>query len=125
MDDHTEKTETQKTPIIITQPIHLALVCIPSGEFLMGSNPTQDNRARNEQPQHRVYVSKFYLGKYPITNIQFAAFIKATGYEAHSKWQGDQYPAGGVSHPAIYVAWHDALAFCQWLSQETKHSFLL
>lgn len=126
MDGHTEKTETQETPMVITQPIHLALVCILAGEFPMGSDPAQDKWARShEQPQHRVYVSKFYIGKYPVTNVQFATFLKATGYAAHAKWQSNRFPAGEASHPAIYVSWHDAVAFCHWLRQETDLPFRL
>jgi formylglycine-generating enzyme required for sulfatase activity len=63
----------------ITSPIHLELVRIPAGEFLMGSDKSKDEQAfADEQPQHRLHVSDFYIGKYPVTNVQYAAFVKAT-----------------------------------------------
>jgi len=51
---------------------------IPGGEFLMGS----DNQlARpNEKPTHRVHVKGFWMDRTHVTNAQFAAFVKATGY---------------------------------------------
>jgi formylglycine-generating enzyme required for sulfatase activity len=111
-------------------PVDLALLRIPAGEFLMGSDRSRDETAPdNEQPQHRVYLSDFYLGQYPVTNGQFAAFVKATGYAAHAKWDvrgiwflsSVQFPLGSKKHPAVYVSWVDAVAFCDWLSQESGY----
>jgi formylglycine-generating enzyme required for sulfatase activity len=120
--------------LTLTEPLRITLVHIPAGEFLMGSNPARDKKARaNEQPQHPVYLSDFYINKHPITNSQYAAFVKATDYQAHEKWgdkglwflSGVQFPWGDKHHPAIYVSWRDAVAFCQWLSQESGHNFRL
>lgn len=120
--------------LTITEPIRMTLIHIPAGEFLMGSNPIQDKKARaNEQPQHAVYLSDFYISKHLVTNAQYAAFIKATNYQAQEKWGGKriwflsgvQFPVGDKNHPAIYVSWHDAVAFCQWLSQESGRTFRL
>ncbi len=54
------------------------MVWIPGGEFMMGSN----NRLakQNEQPAHKVYVDSFWIDQTDVTNAQFAAFVKATGY---------------------------------------------
>ena len=51
---------------------------IPGGEFTMGST---DPLARaDEQPPHRVRVGGFWMDTTEVTNAQFAAFVKATGY---------------------------------------------
>ena len=48
---------------------------IPSGEFPMGSNKVVDADAfDNEHPQHRVTLSPYYIGKYPVTVAQYRAF---------------------------------------------------
>lgn len=54
------------------------MVWIPGGEFRMGS---EDPLARpDERPVHRVRVDGFWLDETEVTNAQFAAFAKATGY---------------------------------------------
>jgi formylglycine-generating enzyme required for sulfatase activity len=115
-------------------PFELPLHRVAAGEFLMGSNLAQDDTARdNEQPQHRVYLSDFYIGKYPVSNGQFATFIEATNYQAGEPWRGRgrwflagvTFPSGDKDHPATYISWHDAVAFCRWLSQESGYTFRL
>jgi len=100
--------------LTLTHPLHLELIRIPAGEFLMGSDPAKDKDAQgNEQPQHRVYVSEFYIGKYPVTNTQYAVFQKI------------KIPSGKENHPVIIVSWNDAVAFCEWLRKETGELFRL
>ncbi len=54
------------------------MVWIPGGEFMMGSD---GHLARpNERPAHRVRVKGFWMDQTDVTNAQFAAFVKATGY---------------------------------------------
>lgn len=119
-------TPTPPDRMTITRPIHLELVRVPAGEFLMGSDPAKDKNARpEEQPQHCVYASEFYIGKYPITNEQYAAFVKATKHRAPDHWKNGQIPAGKENHPVVVVSWNDAVVFCQWLSGETGQPFRL
>ena len=54
------------------------MVWIPSGEFLMGSASKQARA--NEQPVFRARVSGFWMDACDVTNAQFAAFVRATGY---------------------------------------------
>lgn len=55
-----------------------AMVWIPAAEFTMGAD---DSEAWNvEKPAHRVYVDAFWIDATEITNAQFAAFVKTTGY---------------------------------------------
>jgi formylglycine-generating enzyme required for sulfatase activity len=119
--------------LTITSPIHLELVRVQAGEFLMGSDPAKDKDADDdEQPQHRVYLSEFYIGKTPVTNAQYAAFVKATKHEAPEHWErgkilwkGGKIPSGKENHPVVHVSWNDAVAFCQWLNQETGQLYRL
>ena len=52
------------------------MVAIQGGMFLMGSTDGADG----EKPVHAVVVSDFHIGKYEITNAEFAAFIADTAY---------------------------------------------
>jgi sulfatase modifying factor 1 len=55
-----------------------AMRWIPPGEFLMG---TDDSKSMpNERPSHKVKISGIWMDETPVTNDQFAAFVKATGY---------------------------------------------
>ncbi|RZK81038.1 MAG: formylglycine-generating enzyme family protein, partial [Pedobacter sp.] len=51
---------------------------IKGGEFVMGAS---DKEGRSDEyPAHRVVLSDFYIDQHEVTNAQFAAFVKATGY---------------------------------------------
>jgi formylglycine-generating enzyme required for sulfatase activity len=116
----------QPDVLTITAPIHLELVRVPAGEFLMGSDPEKDEDAYgNEQPQHTVDLPEFAIGKYPITNAQYAAFVQAVGHRAPMHWDDGKVPSGKEDHPVVHVTWDDAMAFREWLSQETGKGFVL
>ena len=36
----------------------------------------------DERPVHRVYVSEFFIGRFPVTNDEYAQFVHATGHPA-------------------------------------------
>ncbi len=122
--------------------VFLDLQHVPAGEFLMGGDPTKDSRADlDEQPQHKVYLDEYFIGKYPVTVAQFAAFTKATSYQTTAEkkgsgrgWTGSQcdeiqgaswqFPHGPgtdveqkADHPVTQVSWEDAAAFCAWASE--------
>ncbi len=52
------------------------LVTIPAGSFVMGSN----DHYPEEAPTVEVSVDEFEIEKHPVTNEQFAQFVKETGY---------------------------------------------
>jgi sulfatase modifying factor 1 len=64
---------------------------IPGGDFWMGS---EDPMFRDARPVHKVYVDGFWMDKTTVTNAQFAAFVKATGYVTIAERPVDpaQYP---------------------------------
>jgi formylglycine-generating enzyme required for sulfatase activity len=112
--------------LTITKPIHLELVVVPAGEFLMGSVVATDKDAQdNELPRHTIRVPEFAIGKYPVTNSQYWFFAQATGHPAPRHWQGDTPPRQKSNHPVVTLSWKDAVAFCDWLSRETKEPYRL
>jgi formylglycine-generating enzyme len=52
------------------------MIWVPGGTFRMGS----DRHYPEEAPSHRVAVEGFWLDRTPVTNRQFKAFVKTTGY---------------------------------------------
>ena len=92
----------------------------------MGSDPKVDKDATaDEQPQHRLYLPEFYIGKYPVTNEQYAAFVKTGRQGAPEHWEKGEIPAGKGDHPVVNVSWQDAVAFCRWLSRESGKTIRL
>src|SRR3990167_2984504 len=69
------------------QTTHTDMVWIPGGEFLMGSNSQLAHR--NEKPAHTVAVHGFWMDKTDVTNAQFAAFVKSTGYVTTAEQKPD------------------------------------
>jgi formylglycine-generating enzyme required for sulfatase activity len=66
----------------ITNSIGMKLVLIPAGTFIMGSPNNEQDRNADEGPQHEVEITRaFYMGGFPVTKGQFAAFVADTGYK--------------------------------------------
>ena len=66
---------------------HEGMVLIPGGTFLMGADDEQ--AWRDEYPKHKVRVDSFWMDIHEVTNAQFAAFVKATGYVTTAEQQID------------------------------------
>jgi len=58
--------------------VHQNMVYIPAGEFQMGGDNPQ--AFPDEYPKHRVKLDGFWMDCTEVTNVQFAAFVKATQY---------------------------------------------
>lgn len=118
-------------------PLALEFVTIPAGTFVMGSPDAELYHRRNEV-LHTVTISKpFQIGKYEVTNYQYAEFLNATEVDGNglskagkdlmvlassgdSDW-GLHYidnkwvPVEGYdNYPAINVTWTGANAFAAW-----------
>jgi formylglycine-generating enzyme required for sulfatase activity len=114
------------------------LARIPAGDFLMGAADAEED----ERPIHRVHLSEYFIGRFSVTNDEYARFVQATGHPApvvHGLplitldgreslfregavpyvWENDKPPAGRGSHPVVLVGYGDAVAYCQWLSEKT------
>jgi formylglycine-generating enzyme required for sulfatase activity len=94
---------------------------IPAGEFWMGS----ENITDDEKPVHKVSLERYWIAKVPITNAQYRLFVEATGHAAPRHWENGNISRGLESHPVVRVTWHDAMAYCRWLSEVTGKSITL
>jgi formylglycine-generating enzyme required for sulfatase activity len=122
----------------------LAFCYIPAGDFWMGSDESDPEVQKHEQPQHRLALPySYWLGKYPVTVAQYETFVAAGGYknekywteaQENRQWQGGRmrdYQSGEdwrerpynhgerfntPNHPIVGLTWYEALAFCRWLT---------
>ncbi|MEI6758195.1 MAG: formylglycine-generating enzyme family protein [Chlorobium sp.] len=122
---------------------------ILAGEFPMGSPENEPERDGNDEAQHQVKVSEFYLCKHAVTLAEFKKFIDESGYQTDAEkanssriWDGKEWKdkeginwRHGVSgnermldeynHPVLHVSWNDAVAYCGWLSKKSGKKFRL
>jgi len=101
----------------------LELCLVSKGEFVRGS---PEGRGRpSEHPQHRIYLDPYYIGRYPVTQAQYARFVRETGHRVphiEKDWaqphnwnrQRQTPPQGREEHPVVLISWDDAVAYCEW-----------
>lgn len=125
---------------------------IPPGPFLMGSTDADEDVRDNEKPQHRLTIEYgYWLALFPVTNAQFATFVRERGYENSQYWTEASLtgiwqngkikgrydhaarsvpcdfgePFSLDNHPAVGITWYEAMAFCRWLTERWKSKSLL
>jgi formylglycine-generating enzyme required for sulfatase activity len=99
------------------------LVVIPEGAFRMGSRGDAGND--NEHPAHPVTIAqRFALGRFPITRIEFARFVRSTGYRVGTDWIDAGFDQSDRD-PVVEINWLDAQAYIHWLSERTHQTYRL
>jgi sulfatase modifying factor 1 len=93
-----------------------ALVLIPAGSILMGSNSGQDC----ERPIHRLFVDAFLLAATQVTNAEYARFLVKTGAAPSPFWQDPNF--NHPQQPVAGVSWYEAAHYCEWLSSQTARA---
>lgn len=124
---HVEEAKTRidallnKTPVV-TQPVISSplkpppkqddgMVFIQGGTFDMGD--VMGDEECGDEKVHKVILSDFYLASYELTFIEYDRFSDATG-----KNKANDNGWGRGKRPVINVSWYDAVAYCNWLSEQ-------
>jgi formylglycine-generating enzyme required for sulfatase activity len=108
-----------------------------------------DKRMREASPQHKHQIHAFAIGKFPVTNAQFAEFIWADGYLKEQYWtaMGWKWQRGRLAstneqnqqepyfwrerrlnqprYPVVGISWYEAVAYCNWLSERDGAKYRL
>jgi formylglycine-generating enzyme required for sulfatase activity len=101
-------------------------ILIPEGSFRMGSQPG-NGIPECETPQHEVFLSTYRIAKRPVTNAQYAEFVRQTGklVPRIMGWKGQLVPDGREDDPVLGVTWAEAMEYCGWLSRVTGRKYSL
>jgi len=91
------------------------MVIVPAGRFRMGGVSAV---AVDEVPKHEVSINSFAISSHEITYAEYDRFASATGRKKPSSNGWDR-----KTHPLVNISWDDALAYTQWLSQQTGHKY--
>jgi sulfatase modifying factor 1 len=115
----------------------LRVAQIPAGEFVMGTDDTEDD----ERPAHKTYLDEFSIGTYPVTNAEYAQFVRETQHPspgirglplivsgaleadfrslaAKYLWNNGTPPEERDHHPVTLVGYDDAVAYCGWIASK-------
>lgn len=100
------------------------MLSIPAGRFTYTLRQTQSEfqatyahtfqEYRPEASYVRdVTVSAFWMDRYPVTDAEYAVFLRATGYTPRDGYR--RAPVAGADNlPAVHVSYHDAQAYAAW-----------
>jgi formylglycine-generating enzyme required for sulfatase activity len=133
-------------------PFEPQMVAVPAGAFLMGTPESELDELvklgadrdwiQNEVPQHQVELAAYAVGRYPVTNAEYARFIEDGGYRNPDFWtdagwrqkesEGWTQPRfwedeawNAPSQPVVGVSWYEAVAYCNWLAAKTGKPYRL
>ena len=128
-------------------PIQPEMVQVNGGTFTMGCIDGRDKDCNaTVKPAHEVTLSTFYMGKYEVTNAEFAVFLNEIsdnptrinyprdpveehqwGLQKITENGGTRWvPAKGYDkYPVINVSWAWADAYCKWLGRQTGEQYRL
>ena len=98
----------------VTPVGEVELVSIPAESFEMGSPDTEVGRSAHEGPKHQVSVPAFAIGRYAVTNEEYARFLAAIpGATEPAFWDDRDYNQAG--QPVVGVDWEEARRFAAWV----------
>jgi gamma-glutamyl hercynylcysteine S-oxide synthase len=83
------------------------MIEIPADKFWMGEG----------RDIHEIELPAYRIGKYLVTVGQWRRFVEATKHAGSPHTLND--PA---TYPVRYVSWRDAVAYCQWLTDDWRAS---
>jgi iron(II)-dependent oxidoreductase len=119
---------------------------LPGGVFMLGATPGDGFVFDNEKWAHEVRLQPFRLARTPVTNADYAAFVKAGGYSRREWWSEDGWAwrtREGLAapkywskrngawvqrrfdrvvelrpyEPVVHVSWHEAQAWCRYANR--------
>ena len=117
---HDERTPLHRVRLRTSTSLVPEMVRIEAGSFTMGDRSGQYRRAL---PTRTVTVGAFAMGVHEVTYAEFDRFSAATGRQPAMRRTRDGYSVD--AYPVTHVSWDDAVAYANWLSEETGRRYRL
>jgi formylglycine-generating enzyme required for sulfatase activity len=90
----------------------MEMVCVPAGDFLMGSAGGDGQADSDEKPQHRVTLDAFWIDRTEVTNAQYKECMRADA--CPSSGCRDEPCLNGRTQPVVCVYREEAMVYCEW-----------
>jgi formylglycine-generating enzyme required for sulfatase activity len=101
------------------------MVAIPAGVFTFKTSrsflsPNETIPYPDYADGRSIFVQRFFIDVYPVTNAQFKSFVTATSYKPKDStnflkhWIAGKPPKGLEHHPVVNVSLDDAKAYARW-----------
>jgi len=88
------------------------MVHIPAGLFIMGNDRGVGSMRVDEHPAHTVYLDRYDIDLYEVTNTLYFGFVEKTGHRPSKFAKNKKF--NGPNQPVVGVSWYDAAAYCAW-----------
>lgn len=78
---------------------------------------------------HSLAIKRFYIDRHPVTNAQYLAFVRASGYrpaDGHNylrHWVDGAPRGGDEQRPVVWVSLEDARAYLRWAGKRLPHEW--
>ncbi len=89
------------------------LMCVPAGDYLMGSKAMDAIAYPNEVPQHTVYLDAFWMDVHEVTNAMYAKCVQS-GLCLEPIERISQYRDAQFEDFPVVVPWEQARSYCSW-----------
>ena len=110
----TSPAKTAARPSWRDDPDTPLMVELPSGDFVMGENDGDKFANDTERPPHRVHMPYgISIGHCSVTVGEYRHFLS------------HHAPGEQEDLPVVNVTWHDARAYCAWLTRMTERAYRL
>lgn len=88
-------------------------VYIPAGEYLRGSDDSDELASDREKPQRSIYISDFWIMQTEVTNAQYEQCYQQDGCTkpGNDRWNDPAY----AKHPVVSINWEQATEYAEWV----------
>ncbi len=93
------------------------MAVIPGGLYDLGFNG-KGFCYDNELPEHRVYMDSYKIGKFPVTNGDFARFIEDDGYNNYRYWLADGWDLAQNEEWIAPLYWERSAEDSGWIKKD-------